>query len=208
MAKPTGRKRGGQPGNRNALKTGLHTRQMRDMRRTARLRIAALKAATAWARMVLALNQGCHPRPRANPPFEAPRVMLRCERSEPRSTRGAPQGDGFARRRGPRSINRTSSFHFVMAGLDPAIHRNERVFRCADAQRLDGVATLSLATKGGHDELGYGIFLDRPFDPFLDLRLGQRADFGGGNLALAEDHHGGNAAHAIFLSARAGFRRY
>ena len=62
MAKPTGRKRGGQPGNRNALKTGLHTRQMRDMRRTARLRIAALKAAAAWANMVLALNQACHPR--------------------------------------------------------------------------------------------------------------------------------------------------
>ena len=41
--------------------------------------------------------------------------------------------------------------------------------------------------------------LDRTLDPFLDLRLGQRADLGGRDLALAEDHHGRNAAHAVFL---------
>ena len=43
----TGRKRGGQPGNRNALRTGLHTREMRAMQRLVRLHVAALDAAVA-----------------------------------------------------------------------------------------------------------------------------------------------------------------
>ncbi len=45
------RKRGAQPGNRNALKSGLHTQEMRALRRQARLRIHALKAAIAQANL-------------------------------------------------------------------------------------------------------------------------------------------------------------
>jgi altronate hydrolase len=40
-----------------------------------------------------------------------------------------------------------------MAGLDPAIH--PRVIRRADARLMDGVRTLALRTKGGHDEFGF-----------------------------------------------------
>ena len=50
----------------------------------------------------------------------------------------------------------------VMAGLDPAtqparIARRNDSLALADARALDGVATLSLATKGGHDELSVGL---------------------------------------------------
>src|SRR6185437_2072954 len=40
---------------------------------------------------------------------------------------------------------------------------------------------------------------DRRFDPFLDFVLGQGSDLGRRDLTLAEDHHRGDAADAIFL---------
>ncbi|HVT25425.1 MAG TPA: hypothetical protein VHD95_12425 [Rhizomicrobium sp.] len=46
----TAKKRGGQPGNRNAFKTGLHTAEMRSLRKQARLRMQKLKAAMEAAR--------------------------------------------------------------------------------------------------------------------------------------------------------------
>ena len=46
----TARKRGGQPGNRNAFKTGLHTAEMRALRKQARLRVQKLKAAMEAAK--------------------------------------------------------------------------------------------------------------------------------------------------------------
>ena len=137
MAKPTGRKRGGQPGNRNALKTGLHTRQMRDMRRTARLRIAALKAAAAWANMVLALNQSYHPR-RA-------RADSECEGS------------------GPRSINRTSFPHFVMAGLDPGgVKCNDKNTtisdQCNNLQGTTAPSSIAPSVLDQREESGFDIW--------------------------------------------------
>ena len=47
----------------------------------------------------------------------------------------------------------------VMAGLDPATQpaRRDDSLALADPRALDGVATLSLATKGGHDELSVGL---------------------------------------------------
>jgi hypothetical protein len=56
MARPfTGRKRGGQPGNRNAVKSGLHTAPVRARHLLARTQIAALN--TAVARLKLAQRQ-------------------------------------------------------------------------------------------------------------------------------------------------------
>jgi hypothetical protein len=47
----TKRRRGAQPGNRNAFKTGLHTAEMRTLRKQARLRVRKLKSAMEAARL-------------------------------------------------------------------------------------------------------------------------------------------------------------
>jgi hypothetical protein len=47
----TARKHGAQPGNRNAVKTGLHTARMRALRKEARLRVLKLNAAVIEARL-------------------------------------------------------------------------------------------------------------------------------------------------------------
>jgi hypothetical protein len=47
----TARRRGAQPGNRNAFKTGLHTAEMRALRKQARLRVSKLKSAMQAARL-------------------------------------------------------------------------------------------------------------------------------------------------------------
>lgn len=52
MARPfTGRRRGGQPGNRNAVKSGLHTAPMRALHQRVRTQIAALHATIARAEL-------------------------------------------------------------------------------------------------------------------------------------------------------------
>ena len=45
------RRRGGQPGNRNALKTGCHTAQMRALRREVSRAIAQVKLGVAMAKL-------------------------------------------------------------------------------------------------------------------------------------------------------------
>jgi hypothetical protein len=49
---PQPRKRGAQPGNRNAAKTGLRTKAMRDFKRALRLRLREIEAAVAMAREI------------------------------------------------------------------------------------------------------------------------------------------------------------
>jgi hypothetical protein len=51
---PPPKQRGAPPGNRNAMKTGLHTRAMRDFKHTMRLRLREVEAAIAKAREVTA----------------------------------------------------------------------------------------------------------------------------------------------------------
>ncbi|MBN9577352.1 MAG: hypothetical protein J0H26_03205 [Alphaproteobacteria bacterium] len=47
------RKRGAQPGNRNAIKSGLHTAEMRALRKRARRNVLAIRAAIAHANLAL-----------------------------------------------------------------------------------------------------------------------------------------------------------
>ncbi len=53
---PRGKASGGQPGNRNALKTGQHTREARTFRKQVRLQIAQAKALIAIVHTTPAQN--------------------------------------------------------------------------------------------------------------------------------------------------------
>jgi hypothetical protein len=53
---PAPRKRGAQPGNRNAVKTGLHAAATREFRRAMWLRLRRLEAAIAMARQAVAMS--------------------------------------------------------------------------------------------------------------------------------------------------------
>lgn len=52
--------------------------------------------------------------------------------------------------------------------------------------------------KRGFQSHRRGCRLQNGFDPFLQLPLGQGADFGAGDFAALEHHQRRNAAHAVF----------